>query len=201
MKIRKTTLAALVCFASLCSVFAQNASEKPKENIKPTTVLGVSVGMTMAQTLTELQSRAKRFHGIPQIKANDGSLSLLTNLIIPEARLGWDDNSEMIAAGVILTFYRGKVVSIMINGLAEEDEKYSAKRKWQSFLAKIPSTRKDQSELVVDTPKMINEIEACAIEDDVLRLYDADNWNAYIDEKTKLTEFFKSISRNNEVLD
>ena len=92
MKIMKTTLAALVCFASLCSVFAQNASEKPKENVKPTTVLGVSVGMTMAQTLTELQSRAKRFHGIPQIKANDGSLSLLTNLIIP----GVNDDLRMI---------------------------------------------------------------------------------------------------------
>ena len=198
MKVMKATLVALVCAASLCSVFGQNVPEK---KAKPSTVLGVSLGMTMEQTLTELQSRAKRFHGIPQIRANDGSLSLLTDLIIPEVRLGWDDNYEMIAAGVILTFYHGKIVSIMINGLKEEDEKYSAKKKWQSFLTKIPNTQKEESELVGDKPKMINEIEACAIEDDVLRLYDADNWNAFVDEKRKLTEFFDSISRNNEVLD
>ena len=204
MNVARKTAVALVCAITLCSVFGQNATEgqngaSPK--VKMTSILGVSVGMTMPQTLAELQSRSKRFHGTPQIHANEGSLSLLTNLIIPDVRLGWDGNEEMIASGVIITFYHGKVVCLMVNGLNKDDETYSKKRKWQTFLTQIPVTKKLRSELVSEEVTMINDVEGCSIDDDMLRLYDADNWNAFVDEKKKLAEFFNSISRDNEVLD
>ena len=144
MNVAKKTAIALACVVTLCSAFGQNASKgqnapSPKE--KTTSIRGVSVGMTMSQTLTELQSRSKRFHGIPQIIANEGSLSLLTNLIIPEVRLGWDGNEEMIAVGVVITFYHGKVVSLMVRGLNKDEESYSKKRSGRNSSRRFQSPR------------------------------------------------------------
>ena len=215
MSVSKKVTIALLCFAPVCFAFGQEiveddssapqeesvaeveeqpAEEQPQQ-VRRTTVLGVSVGMDMEQTLAALQSRAKRFHDIPQISSNEDSLSLMTDLVVPSVRLGWYDNEEMIAAGVMYTFYKGKVVSICISGLPKGE--YSKRPMWRKFLVKIPKT----SERVDSTVKAINEVEGCAVENDVLRLYDIDNWNAFIREKKRLEEFFKAISRGNEVLD
>lgn len=224
MSISKKVIIALLCFAPLCYAFGQEIEEGAEEGVQPleveppsvpesepspepeaeqttmpdlTTVLGVSVGMDMEQTLAALQSRAKRFHDIPQIVSSKDSLSLLTDLIVPTVRLGWQENEEMIAAGVMFTFYKGKVVSIAISGLPKGESTYSKRNMWRKFLVQIPKT----SETIGSSIKAINETEGCYVDDDVLRLYDIDNWNAFIREKKRLEEFFKEISRVNEVLD
>ena len=207
----------MACGVMAMSAFAQDGQEKQAEtpsqkaaapqvatNVAAkkkhlTTVLGVTMGMTMAETLKELQARSKRFHMSPHIGADDSSLALITDLQLSEVRLGWHDDVEMMAKGVRISFYRGKVVRILVMGSSQGMD-----HTWKAFLEKIPKAKDD----VVDKMSqrggvIINPIEHCIIDEDdhTLLLRDTDNWNAYVEEKRQLEEFFKNVSRADEVLD
>lgn len=197
----KKLMMAVACGAMLIPTFGQAPAApqtSPKKNL--TTVLGVSVGMTMEQTLQALQERSKRFHVIPKISADDNSLTLLTDLQMSSVRLGWKDDVEFIASGVQVSFYHGKVVRIIV----QSDSNIGSKSDWDEFIRQLPKTSKNRSSINSEGI-MINPIENCAIgengENVLMIVRDADNWNAFIEEKRKLERFFNSVPRRDEVLD
>ena len=197
----KKLMMAIACGAMLIPTFGQAPAAPqtaPKKNL--TTVLGVSVGMTMEQTLQALQERSKRFHVIPKISADDNSLTLLTDLQMSSVRLGWKDDVEFIASGVQVSFYHGKVVRIIV----QSDSSIGSKSDWDEFIRQLPKTSKNRSSINSEGI-MINPIENCAIgengENVLMIVRDADNWNAFIEEKRKLERFFNSVPRRDEVLD
>jgi hypothetical protein len=184
----------IVCLTTAVIVLSTVAQSKAP-NKKLTTVLGVSVGMEMKQTLSNLQERSKRFHRTPTLGSNTDSLGLLLNLQMKNVRLGWQLNTEMIASLVQITFFKGKVIQIAIQG--DEDGLDS---EWEKFLSKIPNTTKLQHDMT-DDGTMINPIEHGRLSDKLLIVTDADNWNEFLSEKKRLEEFFNSVPRQDEVLD
>ena len=192
----------VACGAILCSAFGQATvatQNAPRKNL--TTVLGVSVGMTMEQTLQALQERSKRFHVIPKISADDNSLTLLTDLQMASVRLGWKDGIEYIANGVQVSFYHGKVIRLVV----QSDKEIGSTSDWDEFMRQMPKTTKNRS-IITGQGMMINPIENCAIgttnDGNVLMIIrDEDRWKEFLEEKAKLEKFFSAVPRKDEVLD
>ena len=213
----KRLIISMACGMWMFSAFSQanapSAHDAITQGLKKnqTSILGVQVGMTMEQTLKSLQDRSKRFHVIPKISSDEDSLTLLTDLQVKDARLGWKDGHEMIATTVKVTFYHGKVIKITVFGdssiFGDSLPAIEGKSIWDAFLRGLPKTSADRRN-INGRGTMINAIERCAIGENgnngemvVMILWDADNWNEYVDERKKLMSFFNSIPRKDEVFD